>query len=325
MSSAMDEESDEDIWITQETFRVNPSENLACDPEFISILNDLKKPPVLDEEKEPYDLVNNAKFVGHLPVERVSDIDLLERVKERVPKGTVNNTKWCVTVWEDWKEKRNAECMSSTNDEFFVVPENMVAMRTTELNYWLAKFMMEVRRKTDCQPYHGNTLYQIACGLQRHLRENGRAEINVLEDSQFKLFQDSLDAQMKRLISVGVGVNIKQAEPFTRDEEEILWEKGVLGGHSPQTLLDTMLFLLGKFFALRGGKEHRSLKFKQFTLISGENGKEDKLCYNSFGEKNCQGGLKDRKYRPKKIEHHGNSDKPSRCVVHLFKKYISKW
>ena len=97
----------EDIWITQETFRVNPSENLACDPEFISILNDLKKPPVLDEEKEPYDLVNNAKFVGHLPVERVSDIDLLERVKERVPKGTVNNTKWCVTVWEDWKEKRN--------------------------------------------------------------------------------------------------------------------------------------------------------------------------------------------------------------------------
>ena len=68
MSSAMDEESDEDIWIIQETFRVNPSENLACDPEFISILNDLKKPPVLDEEKEPYDLVNNAKFVGHLPV-----------------------------------------------------------------------------------------------------------------------------------------------------------------------------------------------------------------------------------------------------------------
>ena len=157
MSSAMDEESDEDIWITQETFRVNPSENLACDPEFISILNDLKKPPVLDEEKEPYDLVNNAKFVRHLPVERVSDIDLLERVKERVPKGTVNNTKWCVTVWEDWKEKRNAECMSSTNDEFVVVPENMVAMRTTELNYWLAKFMMEVRRKTDCQPYHGIT------------------------------------------------------------------------------------------------------------------------------------------------------------------------
>jgi hypothetical protein len=32
-------------------------------------------------------------------------------------------------VWEDWKEKRNAECMSSTNDEFVVVPENMVAMR----------------------------------------------------------------------------------------------------------------------------------------------------------------------------------------------------
>ena len=64
MSSAVDEESDEDIWITQETFRVNPSENLACDPEFISILNDLKKPPVLDEEKEPYDLEENDNIGG---------------------------------------------------------------------------------------------------------------------------------------------------------------------------------------------------------------------------------------------------------------------
>ena len=60
MSSAMDEESDEDIWITQETFRVNPSENLACDPEFISILNDLKKPPILEEN----DVVKRVKGSG---------------------------------------------------------------------------------------------------------------------------------------------------------------------------------------------------------------------------------------------------------------------
>lgn len=55
-------------------------------------------------------------------------------------------------MWEDWKEKRKAECISSINDEFVVAPENMVAMRTTELNYWLTKFMMEVRRKTDRLP-----------------------------------------------------------------------------------------------------------------------------------------------------------------------------
>ena len=101
----MDEESDDDIWISQDTFRVNPSESLACDPKYISILNDLKKPPVLEEEKEPYDLVNNAKFVGHLPVERVSDIDLLERVKERVPKGTVDNTSGVLRCGKIGKKK----------------------------------------------------------------------------------------------------------------------------------------------------------------------------------------------------------------------------
>lgn len=157
------------------------------------------------------------------------------------------------------------------------------------------------------------------------MRENGRPELNIFNDASFKLFQDSIDAEMKRLISVGVGVDVKQAEPFTIDEEGVLWNKGLLGGNNPRSLLDTMVFLLGKLFALRGGREHRNLKFKQFTLISGENGRLDKLCYNSFGEKNCKGGLKDRKYRPKRIEHHANPSNASRCLVELYKKYVSKW
>ena len=94
----------------------------------------------------------------------------------------------------------------------------------------------------------------------------------------------------------------KWRKPFTVDEERILWNKGLLGRHNPGSLLDTMVFLLGKFFALRGRKERRSLKFKQFTLIRNEKGLPDKLCYNSFGEKNCEGRLKGRKYRPKRID-----------------------
>ena len=76
-----------------------------------------------------------------------------------------------------------------------------------------------------------------------------------------------------------------------------------------------MAFVLGKCFALRGGQEHRGLKFKQFTLVSV--GESEKLCYNSFGEKNCKRGLKDRKRKPKSIEHHSNVANPSRCVVEL--------
>ena len=42
-----------------------------------------------------------------------------------------------------------------------------------------------------------NTLYQICVGVQRYLRENGFEGLNIFQDSQYKAFQDSLDARMK--------------------------------------------------------------------------------------------------------------------------------
>jgi hypothetical protein len=34
---------------------------------------------------------------------------------------------------------------------------------------------------------------------------------------------------MKELPSEGIGVHVKKAEPFSYDEEEMLWQKGALG------------------------------------------------------------------------------------------------
>ena len=105
--------------------------------------------------------------------------------------------------------------------------------------------------------------------------------LNNLSSSSFR---DSLGAEMKRLISEGVGVEMKQAEPLSREEKDILWRKHYLGGSNRRTLLDTMVFLLGRCFALRESKEHRGLKFKQLSLIEGADGASAKLCYSSFGE-----------------------------------------
>ena len=66
---------------------------------------------------------------------------------------------------------------------------------------------------------------------------------------------------MKRLQSKGCGSVHRQAEPLTI-EEEMLWDKKILGDHTPETLLNTMIFMI---FALRSGNEQdmSHAKFKQ--------------------------------------------------------------
>ena len=59
-----------------------------------------------------------------------------------------------------------------------------------ELNYWLAKFVVEVRKRENGEAYCGNNLYQMVCGLQRFIRENARAELNIFQQPEFKLFRD---------------------------------------------------------------------------------------------------------------------------------------
>ena len=74
-----------------------------------------------------------------------------------------------------------------------------------------------------------------------------------------------------------------------------------------------MIFLPGKYFSLpsRSGKENRSLTFGQLRVVYDRHSKRDKLVYNSYGEKNLQGGLKDRKNVGKCVEHHENMENES--------------
>ena len=64
----------------------------------------------------------------------------------------------------------------------------------------------------------------------------------------FKHFQDTLDGEMKRLSSLGVGANVRQAQAFSEEQEELLWKSNVLGCDSPVTLLNTMVFSSARIF-----------------------------------------------------------------------------
>ena len=80
---------------------------------------------------------------------------------------------------------------------------------------------------------------------------------------------------MKRLKSAGLGSKPKQAEPLPEEDEEKLWQAMVLGDHSPQALLNTMIYMNRVYFALCSGAEHRQLRHKpcQIQVMDAEGDK----------------------------------------------------
>ena len=55
---------------------------------------------------------------------------------------------------------------------------------------------------------------------------------------------------MKLHTSQGIGTCVKQAEILSPGDEDLLWGLGLLGYHSAETLLNTVIFMVGKGFAL---------------------------------------------------------------------------
>ena len=255
----------------------------------------------------------------------LTDEDLEKRKESRIPKNTKRNTTWAVGVWKGWTEERNVKAKALGPNKK-LVNSDIVKISNLELNYRLAKLVVEIRKKGEKGEYYPPAiLYQLCCGLPRYLRNNDRPALNIFEDSYFKHFQDSIDAEVKRLTGLGVSANVKQAAAFTEDQKEKLWNLNLLEDHSSSVLLKSIVFLVGKNFALRSDKEHRSLKFSHLTVEPACGNEPEKLVYVSFGEKNNLGGLKHRAVERKRIEHYANGDCPTRCLVRLYKKYVETY
>ena len=69
-----------------------------------------------------------------------------------------------------------------------------------------------------------------------------------------------------------MGMNVKQAEPITNEEEDRLWVQYKLGSGTPQSLLDMMVFMWGLYFALCSRQEYRYLSVDQIKLVEPEDG-----------------------------------------------------
>ena len=83
--------------------------------------------------------------------------------------------------------------------------------------------------------------------------------------------------------------------------------------------------MCGFYFALRSGKEHRSLRYSpsQIELVE-KLGSHAYLHYREDVSKTNQGGLSSRSKPPKEVTHYENTVHPKRCFVRIYKLYMAR-
>ena len=156
--------------------------------------------------------------------------------------------------------------------------------------------------------------------LERYLKSKAYPK-SIIRDRDFLNSRKVLGGKARKLREQGKGKRPNRSRSLTKEEEEVLWQNGQLGGGTPRALLNIMWWLLTQHFGLRGRQEHHQMKVEDFSLQRDDDGNE----FVTFAEgptKTRQGGLyvKTRLVTPKMFAT-GNEE---RCPVMLFKRYLGR-
>lgn len=119
------------------------------------------------------------------------------------------------------------------------------------MNQVLSPFVLSLR-KQDGSEYTSGSLFSEITALQKHLEVNGR-RISFLNDPVFSDLKNCLDNStcMQNVTKQGVGLIKRQAQIISKEQENSLWESGILGTDRPDTLLKTVFWTVGVNFGLR--------------------------------------------------------------------------
>ena len=134
-------------------------------------------------------------------------------------------------------------------------------------------------------------------------------QINLMMDKEFIVLRSLLDSLHRRLHAQGVGYNAKPTEALTQENEDILWDCGVLNQN----------------FYLNRGSEHCELKLSQFCreVVKVDGQSIVQYTYSERGLKNQLGILKQLR-TANKVVHQYESDCMDSCYIHILDTCISK-
>lgn len=245
--------------------------------------------------------------------------DLEKKRKERIPENTRRKSSWAIRLFNEWHGHWKVQF-----SDHLKVYHDLDDMTVGEVDYCLQYFFAEVR-KADGSKYPPRTLKEIAAAIQHHFQYNLRRKISIFNDEAFCGSREILDAEMKLSAAEGNVKRKRKSNSVSFELENDLWESGAFGVSNPKQLIDTLIYHLGLHLALRACFEHRNLEFgenSQLTLKTGDDG-EEYLEYVERCSKNKDHGIKNSKKEPKVTAIYPNTDNKNRCVINLYKTYVS--
>ena len=218
--------------------------------------------------------------------------------------NTTKSTNVWVRAYNSWRLKRGFQETLETTDPVV-------------LNKRLESFYAELTKQNG-EDYEPSCLTVMLAALDRHLKDSGCTF--SLQDRNFHTSREVLNGKAKHLRHQGKGKRPFKADSISPAEEDILWNQGHLGTHSPHTLIWTLWWVLNQQVGGRGQEGHHELKIEEFTPRTDEAGREY-LHFIEGPRKTRQGGLnhKERPVFPRIYR-----TNLSRCPFTIFKIYKSK-
>ncbi|XP_071177505.1 uncharacterized protein KIAA1958-like [Mytilus edulis] len=176
-----------------------------------------------------------------------------------------------------------------------------------------------VRRK-DGEEYEPVTLTGVQNSIDRHLKDN-KSMIDIKIDKLFDHSRKILETKRKELKGQGKGNKKNRAEAVEPEDVKLLYNKQILGAANPTSLLNTVWFNNGVFFAFRGRQEHSTLLLGDLEIKKNAKGLE----FVEFNERTTKTrtGAKagdERPVAPKMFAQEDNDN----CPIRLLKLYLSK-
>ena len=102
----------------------------------------------------------------------------------------------------------------------------------------MSLYVMETRDE-DGKPFPSKSIDGLLAGLKRYMKTQNKYAPNIFseEDPRFSNLRGTRDTVARQLREEGVGAFTKETEIISIEDEQVIWQKNVMGTHSPKALL----------------------------------------------------------------------------------------